>query len=118
MQAYTFLREFVLGNNQTGLVVSSGGTASVVGGENPTLQQTVIPGQLAINYGATTTQGSTVWPSATIAAFESHVEQISITGTNAAKPTASSGAMPSMSPAHAGSVVFAVAIVKLLVEVL
>ncbi|THG96679.1 hypothetical protein EW026_g5196 [Hermanssonia centrifuga] len=46
--AYTFVREFVLGNNQTGLVMNAGGSASVVGGENPTLEQTAIPGQLGI----------------------------------------------------------------------
>lgn len=117
VSAYTFLREFILGNNQTGLVVTNGNTTSVIGGENPTLQQTAVPGQLAIDYGSSTTQGSTVWPSATIAAFESHVGQVSVTGTAAIKPTATSGAMSTMNPKHAGSVAFVVAMAKLLHEV-
>ncbi|EKM51711.1 uncharacterized protein PHACADRAFT_177131 [Phanerochaete carnosa HHB-10118-sp] len=117
VSAYTFLREFILGNNQTGLVVSSGNTTSVIGDENPTLQQTAIPGQLAIDYGSTTTQGSTIWPSATVAAFESHVGQVSVTGTNAIKPTATSGTMSSVHPKHAGFVVFAIAMARLLDEI-
>ncbi|GJE99869.1 carboxypeptidase [Phanerochaete sordida] len=89
--AYTFFREFVLGSNRTGLVVTEGGSTSVVGGENPTLQQTAIPGQHAIYYGSSKTEGSTVWPRETIAAFQSHIGQIPVTGTDAIKPIETSG---------------------------
>ncbi|GJE99868.1 serine carboxypeptidase [Phanerochaete sordida] len=119
VSAYTFLREFILGTNQTGLVVASGNTSSVVGGENPTLKQTAVPGAPAIFYGATTTAGSTVWPSATVAAFESHIGQGAVTGTAAVRPsaTAANGAAH-MRPRHAGSVAFAVAMAKLAYEML
>ncbi|KAJ3548230.1 hypothetical protein NM688_g5322 [Phlebia brevispora] len=90
--AYTFVREFLLGTNQAGLVQNSSGSAIVVGGENPTLQQSAIPGQSGIAYGSTTTQGQTTWPSATVAAFESHVGFVAVTGTNAIKPSATSSA--------------------------
>ena len=86
-QAYTFVREFLLGNNQTGLVQSSNGSVTVVGGENPSLQQLVIPGQAGIAYGSMTTEGLTTWPTATVAAFESYVGIESITGTDNIQPT-------------------------------
>ncbi|KAF7799721.1 hypothetical protein EIP86_010963 [Pleurotus ostreatoroseus] len=89
-QAYTFVREFLLGNNQTGLVQSSNGSVTVVGGENPSLQQLVIPGQAGIAYGSMTTEGLTTWPTATVAAFESYVGIESITGTDNIQPTTTS----------------------------
>ena len=92
MQAYTFVREFLVGSNTTGLVQNNNGAVNVVGGENPTLQQAAVPGQEGIAYGSATTQGTTAWPSATIAAFQSHVGLVSVTGTNAIQPTATSGA--------------------------
>jgi carboxypeptidase D len=83
MQASVFLREFVLGNNRTGLVTLSG----VVGGESVTMQGpfNVLPGETnAIFFGAGTTQGSTVWPSATISAWNKF---IMTAGAVAATPT-------------------------------
>jgi carboxypeptidase D len=90
IQSYTLFREYVLGSNQTGSLPVNGDTSNVIGGENPTLKQDAIPGQAAITYGSGTTEGSTVWPSATVAAFESYVGQIQVTGTDniAASPTA------------------------------
>lgn len=74
----------MLGNNQTGLVkTNSDGSTTVVGGENPTLKQLAIPGQAAIFYGSRTTQGSTAWPTKTVAAFKSYIGQVAITGTEA-----------------------------------
>ncbi|EKM50681.1 uncharacterized protein PHACADRAFT_264079 [Phanerochaete carnosa HHB-10118-sp] len=72
-RAFVFLREFVLGNNQTGLVTnSSGGTGvSVVGGEVASLAGSVHPGQLGIYVGSGTTQSTYTYPSATIAAWNS-----------------------------------------------
>ncbi|KAI0772159.1 Alpha/Beta hydrolase protein [Irpex lacteus] len=81
--SYVMLREFILGSNQTGLVTTNGNTTSVVGGQNPTLQQDAIPGQEAIYYGSSKTEGSTAAPSATVAMFESHVGILPVTGTEA-----------------------------------
>jgi len=77
--AYVFLREFVLGNNQTGTVV--GGT--VVGGEDPKLAQFVQTGGAAIFTGAGATQGTYVAPEATIAAWNKFIA----TATTTALPT-------------------------------
>ena len=66
-----FIREFVLGNNQTGLVIGSGGSVSVVGGEDATLAAPALPGQLGIFQGSGTTQFTYTFPSATIAAWNS-----------------------------------------------
>ncbi|TFK46518.1 alpha/beta-hydrolase [Heliocybe sulcata] len=70
--AYTFLREFVLGNNQTGFVDSSSG--NVVGGEVSSLAGDYIPGGSAIYYGSGTTQSTYFAPSATIAAWEKFIQ--------------------------------------------
>ncbi|KZT24766.1 alpha/beta-hydrolase [Neolentinus lepideus HHB14362 ss-1] len=70
--AYTFLREFVLGSNQTGLVDSTSG--SIVGGEVATLAGDYLPGGLEIFYGSGTTQSTYVAPSATIAAWEKFIQ--------------------------------------------
>ncbi|KAI0079340.1 alpha/beta-hydrolase [Panus rudis PR-1116 ss-1] len=69
-QALTFLREYILGNNQTGLVVGSGPTATVVGGENPTIfANNIIPGQDGIYVGSVFTASTVFYPAATIAAW-------------------------------------------------
>ncbi|KIM90542.1 hypothetical protein PILCRDRAFT_186958 [Piloderma croceum F 1598] len=71
--AYTFLREFVLGTNQTGLVKNASGTVSVVGGESPTLAAGVLPGNLEIFYGSGSTESTYIAPTATIAAWSSFI---------------------------------------------
>ncbi|KAJ7320786.1 alpha/beta-hydrolase [Mycena albidolilacea] len=71
--AFVFVREFVLGTNQTGLVDSSG---SVVGGEDPALAADAMPGGLAIFYGdgdSATTSLSTIAPSATLASWSQFI---------------------------------------------
>lgn len=55
---------------------------SVVGGENATLAQTVLTGQAAIYAGSGTTQSTYIYPSATVAAWDSFIAT--------AAPTASS----------------------------
>ncbi|KAI0079396.1 alpha/beta-hydrolase [Panus rudis PR-1116 ss-1] len=70
--AFIFLREFVLGNNQTGFF---DGSNSVVGGENSSLlANDVIPGQSGIFVGSGTTQSTYTYPSATIAAWQSFTQ--------------------------------------------
>ncbi|CDO76988.1 hypothetical protein BN946_scf184298.g15 [Trametes cinnabarina] len=68
-QALVFLREFVLGNNQTGTV---SGTV-VVGGENSTLANDYLPGGNEIFYGSSATQGTSTIPGATQAAWNSFI---------------------------------------------
>ncbi|KAH8075870.1 alpha/beta-hydrolase [Cristinia sonorae] len=71
-RAFVFLREFVLGNNETGLVTNTSGTVSVVGGESTTIfVNDILPGQDGIYAGSGTTQSTYTYPSATVAAFAS-----------------------------------------------
>ncbi|KAG6821213.1 hypothetical protein H0H93_004034 [Arthromyces matolae] len=82
--AYVFLREFVLGKNQTGLVTkNAAGKVVVVGGVNATLAQDVLPGGIEIYYGPGAKVSTYVFPSATRAAWQSFIQ------TETARPTAS-----------------------------
>ncbi|KAJ3721074.1 alpha beta-hydrolase [Lentinula raphanica] len=67
--AKVFLQQFVFGNNQTGLVTDS----TVIGGEDPTLAEDVMPGSDPIFYGSMSTESSTIWPEATRAAWTSFI---------------------------------------------
>ncbi|KZT67351.1 alpha/beta-hydrolase [Daedalea quercina L-15889] len=84
--ALTFLREFVLGDNQTGLVESGNGDTEVVGGEVSSLAVGVLPGQTGIFIGSGATQSTYTFPSATIAAWESYI--VTATATAAANRAA------------------------------
>jgi hypothetical protein len=77
LQFYRLMRDFVLGNDQTGLVTSSDQPA--IGGENSVLEQGIIPGQPGIVYGTATAPLTTTWPEATVAAFLEHAGISSIT---------------------------------------
>ncbi|KAJ7686175.1 alpha/beta-hydrolase [Mycena rosella] len=70
-QALVFLREFVLGSNLNGTV--SGSTGTVVGGENTTLANGVLPGGDEIFFGSSTTAGTSTIPAATRAAWASFI---------------------------------------------
>jgi carboxypeptidase D len=86
LQAFVFVREFVLGTNQTGLVDSSG---SVVGGEDPALAADAMPGGLAIFYGdgdSATTSLSTIAPSATLASWSQFIATATVKGFTATNP--------------------------------
>ncbi|KAH9893408.1 alpha/beta-hydrolase [Cubamyces lactineus] len=72
-RAYTLLREFIFGNNQTGLVTEVGGTVDVVGGEDSALAVDAIPGTSGIYVGSITTQSTAEYSAATIAAWESFI---------------------------------------------
>ncbi|KAL0069437.1 hypothetical protein AAF712_003462 [Marasmius tenuissimus] len=72
--SFIFLREFILGNNSTGLVTDDGGTVTVVGGEDPTLSGPFMPADTAaIFYGRLKTESSSFAPSATIAQWRSFI---------------------------------------------
>ncbi len=72
-QAMIFLREFVLGNNKTGFFDNT--TNTVQGGEETTLfVNNILPGQTSIFVGNRQTESAFVYPSATIAAWESFTQ--------------------------------------------
>ena len=81
MQAFTFLREFVLGSNTTGLLLPNSTTP--IGGEDPQLAGEILPGNPTIFYGSATTESSTVAPSANFASWASFLA----TATAAPTPT-------------------------------
>ncbi|GJE98044.1 serine carboxypeptidase-like protein [Phanerochaete sordida] len=90
-RALVFVREFVFGNNETGLVTNaSSGSVSVVGGEDAALAGTVHPGQLGIYQGAGATQSTYTFPSATIDAWNSFFA--TVTANNALGTGGASGA--------------------------
>ena len=96
-------REFILGNNQTGLVTSTSGTTNVVGGEDPSLlvgENNILPGESAILFGSGTATSVFVAPSATIASWEAFfasvqsAEAAAASGTNgAANPSSTSAGL-------------------------
>ncbi|KAF7378053.1 Carboxypeptidase [Mycena sanguinolenta] len=72
--AFTFVRDFVLGSNTTGLVDSNSNTVS--GGEDGNLKADALPGNSAIFHWASQTGGaiaSAVAPSATLAAWSAFI---------------------------------------------
>jgi carboxypeptidase D len=82
-------REFVLGNNKTGLVLDPKSPA--IGGEDPSLAlgpYNILPGRKEILYGSGTATSWYIAPSATIAAWEAFFA--SDIGANAT-PTPTSG---------------------------
>ncbi|EMD31276.1 hypothetical protein CERSUDRAFT_89132 [Gelatoporia subvermispora B] len=90
--ALTFLREFILGSNQTGLVTNSG----VVGGENASFTNDVLPGGDEFFFGSSSTAGTTTVPLATQQSWASFlataVPTASIVGSGAAAAQTSSSA--------------------------
>ncbi|KAI0076167.1 alpha/beta-hydrolase [Panus rudis PR-1116 ss-1] len=68
--ALVFIREFVLGNNETGLVING---STVIGGENSTLADDVLPGGTLFYYGSATTAGTSTVPAATVVSWESFI---------------------------------------------
>lgn len=70
-QALTFVREFILGNNENGTVLPNG---NIVGQDAPQFVNDILPAEHdPIFTGSGVTAGSTVWPSATIAQWDSFI---------------------------------------------
>ncbi len=68
------MKEFVLGNNTLGLVESTpNGTVTVVGGENATLAEDVLPGRDEVIYGSGTAVSTFVFPEATRSAWREFI---------------------------------------------
>lgn len=86
-----FLREFILGSNTTGLVQSTNGTVAVVGGENSTLAGDFLAGGSEIFYGSGATQSTTVFPSATVSAWDAFVASVTSAAGSAASATGTAG---------------------------
>ncbi|KZT07258.1 alpha/beta-hydrolase [Laetiporus sulphureus 93-53] len=91
--AYVFLREFILGDNQTGFVETTRGHSEVVGGQVSLLAAAVLPGQPGIYIGSGATQSTYTFPTATIAAWEDYIVTATATG-DVAKARSASGARP------------------------
>ncbi|KII85865.1 hypothetical protein PLICRDRAFT_44287 [Plicaturopsis crispa FD-325 SS-3] len=88
--AFVLAREFLFGNNQTGLVTNSSGGVSVVGGENSSLAGDFLPGQAGIFVGSGTTQSTYFFPSATVAAWEQFIHTATATASPGTEMQASS----------------------------
>ncbi len=61
---------------------TEGGLIEVIGGEDPALAGTVLPGQSGIFYGSGSTQYVTTYPSATIAAWETFIASVTVNPTS------------------------------------
>lgn len=90
-RAYVFAREFILGNNQTGLVTNASGDVTVIGGEDSALAGPVLPGQLGIYVGSGMTQSTYTYPSATISAWSSFFATATVHATPAGSVPAGAG---------------------------
>lgn len=94
MQALTLAREFIFGNNQTGLVTNtSSGAVTVVGGEESSLGNEIMTGQAAIYYGQATTASSYFFPSATVEAWNTYFATATTISTSRASSLTSTGPM-------------------------
>ncbi|KAG1721432.1 Alpha/Beta hydrolase protein [Suillus paluster] len=71
---FVFVREFVFGSNQTGLVANnSSGAVTVMGGEVSSLANEIMTGQAAIYYGSATTESTYYFPTATVEAWNAYI---------------------------------------------
>lgn len=98
-QLRVFLREFVLGRNETGLVI---GNASAIGGENATLSNDILPGGNLLYYGSATTAGTTTIPLATQQSWASFIATATATGNASAQTGGSSSSAASLAIPSSG----------------
>ncbi|KAJ3547334.1 hypothetical protein NM688_g5411 [Phlebia brevispora] len=71
-RAFVLLREFILGNNETGLVKTVRGHTTIVGGTDPAFDG-ILTGQSGIYYGSGATQGTYTYPALTIAEWQTFI---------------------------------------------
>nr|VWP02413.1 ABC transporter Atr4 [Ganoderma boninense] len=86
-----FLREFVLGDNANGTVLSSG---TIQGAENATLAGQYLVGGNEIFYGSATTDGTYVVPSATVASWDQFLATATLDAASVTSLTAPSNTAP------------------------
>lgn len=86
-QAMVFLREFILGDNQTGLVLDAHAN-SVVGGEGHPLRGDVLPGTSVVFGGNISTTTTITYPAATVSHWDAFISSIN-SDIAAASPTSS-----------------------------
>ncbi|OCH83865.1 alpha/beta-hydrolase [Obba rivulosa] len=101
--ALTFLREFILGSNETGLVSGS----NVVGGENATLANDVLPGGVEFFFGSSSTAGTSSVPLATQQSWASFIATATATPSGSTSGTSSQNNSGSSTAAVGLSAVFA-----------
>lgn len=89
-----FLREFVLGRNETGLVT---GDTAAIGGENSTLAGDILPGGNLLFYGSSSTAGTTTIPLVTQQAWASFLATATITISASATGTATGSSSAAIS---------------------
>ncbi|OJA08691.1 hypothetical protein AZE42_01195 [Rhizopogon vesiculosus] len=75
---FVLIREFIFGNNQTGLVTNTSGKVTVVGGEVSSLANEIMTGQAAIYYGSATTESAFYFPTATVKAWNAYIPTATI----------------------------------------
>ncbi|KAI0675837.1 alpha/beta-hydrolase [Trametes maxima] len=73
-KGFVLLREFILGNNRTGLVTkTAGGALAVLGGEDAALAVDAILGQAGIFVGSVAPSATFMYPAGTVAAWEKFI---------------------------------------------
>ncbi|OJT09784.1 Vitellogenic carboxypeptidase [Trametes pubescens] len=72
-RGFTLLREFILGNNQTGLVTLANGAVRVLGGEIAALAVDALRATDAVFVGSVTTQSTFLYPAATVDAWNNYI---------------------------------------------
>ncbi|KAI0675833.1 alpha/beta-hydrolase [Trametes maxima] len=113
LRGLVLVREFIFGNNQTGLVTNTSGSVSVIGGESSSLAVDAIPGQLGIYVGSGTTQSTFTYPSATIAAWNSYI--VTATATAISNKVATSASPSGTGAAHTNSAVATIGLCRFVV---
>ena len=82
-----FLRDFVLGNNETGLVENMDDKTIVIGGVNSALSGDFLFGGPDVYYGSYSIQSTFSYPTATVNAWNEYVQ--SLTSSHGVVPTSS-----------------------------
>ena len=108
-QLLVMVREFVLGHNETGLVVNND---TVIGGENSTLANDVLPGGTLFYYGSATTSGTSTVPAATVSSWENFIRTATLTGSASASSSSQTTSSAAGGPiTHLSSVLFIASII-------
>lgn len=86
LQLLVMVREFVLGKNETGLLIND----TTIGGENATLANPVLPGGTLFYFGSATTSGTSTVPAATASSWANFIRTATLTNVSASAATGNS----------------------------